>query len=82
MCQRPMYLIYLAVSMDCLYIKETLIHPLCVHSFADPDEDPSGNGSVTSYKRGLSTCVFVPWEGVVSSPLNLAVKDMDFWMPG
>lgn len=57
---------------------------LCCHNclLADPDSDPTGLGAVTSYKRGLSPCVFVPWEGVASSPLNLAVKDMDFWMPG
>jgi hypothetical protein len=37
---------------------------------------------VTNYRRGLNPCVFVPWEGVATSVLNLPVKDMDFWMPG
>lgn len=48
----------------------------------DPDADPAGAGSVTNYRRGLNPCVFVPWEGVATSVLNLPVKDMDFWMPG
>lgn len=49
---------------------------------ADPDADPSGAGSVTSFRRGLSSAVFVPWEEVASSPLNLHSRDMDFWLPG
>jgi F-box protein 9 len=51
----------------------------------DPDEALAAGGaagSVTSFRRGLSPCVFVPWEHVASSPLNLPVRDMDYWMPG
>jgi hypothetical protein len=49
---------------------------------ADPDADPEGSGSTTSFRRGLSPCVFVPWEGVAASPLNLPAKEMDFWLTG
>jgi len=50
----------------------------CVNdvSHAAPDEVPEGVGAVTSYRRGLSPCVFVTWEGVATSMLNLPVKDM------
>jgi hypothetical protein len=34
-----------------------------------------------AHKRGLKTCVFVSWQDVNSSPLNLPVKDMDLWLP-
>eukprot|EP00775_Hariotina_reticulata_P009348 gene9348-9511_t len=47
-----------------------------------PDEVPEGAGAVTSYRRGLSPCVFVTWEGVATSLLNLPAKDMDVWLPG
>jgi hypothetical protein len=49
---------------------------------ADPDEDPAGIGSVTNYRRGLSPCVFVPWENVATSVLNLPIQEMDYYMPG
>jgi F-box protein 9 len=49
---------------------------------SDPDEDPAGVGSVTNYRRGLSPCVFVPWENVATSVLNLPIHEMDYYMPG
>ncbi|KAF6259857.1 hypothetical protein COO60DRAFT_1622002 [Scenedesmus sp. NREL 46B-D3] len=48
----------------------------------DPESGPEGSGSTTSFRRGLSPCVFVPWEGVAASPLNLPAKEMDFWLTG
>eukprot|EP00882_Tetradesmus_deserticola_P006606 GHRQ01006956.1.p1 GENE.GHRQ01006956.1~~GHRQ01006956.1.p1 ORF type:complete len:322 (+),score=145.94 GHRQ01006956.1:228-1193(+) len=48
----------------------------------DPDAGPDGSGSTTCFRRGLSACVFVPWEGVAASPLNLPAKEMDFWLTG
>jgi F-box protein 9 len=49
---------------------------------SDPDQVPTGAGDVTNFRRGLAPCVFVPWECVATSVLNLPVKDMDYWMPG
>jgi hypothetical protein len=50
---------------------------------AAPDEDPEeGVAGRRDYQRGLSSCVFVPWEGVATSVLNLSAKEMDFYMPG
>lgn len=34
------------------------------------------------YKRGLAPYVFVPWEHIQDSPLNLPVAKMDFYVPG
>lgn len=57
---------------------------LCAASrHAAPDEDPDeGVGPRRDYQRGLSSCVFVPWEGVATSVLNLPTKEMDFFMTG
>lgn len=35
-----------------------------------------------SHRRGLSPFVFVPWDQVASSPLNLPVSQMDVFIPG
>lgn len=51
-------------------------------STLDPDEDPAGVGSVTNYRRGLAPCVFIAWENVASSVLNLPIHEMDYYMPG
>ena len=34
------------------------------------------------YKRGLAPYSFVPWEAVHTSPLNLPIHKMDFYVPG
>jgi F-box protein 9 len=34
------------------------------------------------YKRGLAPYVFVPWEHIQDSPLNLPIAKMDFYVPG
>jgi hypothetical protein len=64
------------------YLLSPLTAPDCVVYPADPDEVPTGAGDVTNFRRGLAPCVFVPWECVATSVLNLPVKDMDYWMPG
>ena len=35
-----------------------------------------------AHKRGLSTFVFIPWNAVEDSPLNLPLSQMDCWIPG
>ncbi|GAB4820887.1 hypothetical protein N2152v2_007933 [Parachlorella kessleri] len=35
-----------------------------------------------SHRRGLAPFVFVPWDQVQSSPLNLPVTQMDYFVPG
>ena len=43
------------------------------------DSDMDGGHAHT---RGKATYVFVSWEQVVDSPLNLPVEKMDFYVPG
>ncbi|KXZ50720.1 hypothetical protein GPECTOR_15g404 [Gonium pectorale] len=45
---------------------------------ADADPDAPAPDSSRSHSRGLSPCVFVPWEDILSSPLNLPPHQMDF----
>jgi F-box protein 9 len=50
---------------------------------ADPDEDGGGRGGERrEHRRGLSTFVFVPWEQVLTTPLNLPPSKMDVFLPG
>lgn len=46
----------------------------------DVEEEEGVN--VLSHKRGLAPFVFVPWDRVHDSPLNLPIKEMDFYVPG
>lgn len=48
----------------------------------NPDDDPEGEGLRKEYRRGLAPFVFLPWEAVLTSPLNLAIKDMDYFLAG
>jgi hypothetical protein len=86
----PPRLVYMQLITVCVHHLVTYwshsIHAIvcccCCVCAADPDEGPEGSGSTTSFRRGLSACVFVPWEGVAASPLNLPAKEMDFWLTG
>lgn len=49
---------------------------------ADPESEPAAGAGQTEVKRGLSSFVFVPWEAVQTSELNLPISEMDFYMPG
>ena len=46
---------------------------------AEHQEEPEGG---LTHSRGKSTYVFVPWEHVADSQLNLPVSAMDFYVPG
>lgn len=35
-----------------------------------------------THKRGLAPFVFVPWDQVNSSALNLPISQMDYFLPG
>ena len=50
----------------------------------DPAEEREAEEGVTrlEYRRGLAPLVFVPWEQVLTSPLNLPAEQMDFYVPG
>jgi hypothetical protein len=52
----------------------------------DPADEPPGveGGGVAGreYRRGLAPLVFVPWDQVQTSPLNLPVEKMYFYVPG
>ena len=52
----------------------------CVGNAEGSAEDEGMPGR--QYKRGLSPYVFVPWEHIQDSPLNLPVAKMDFYVPG
>ena len=39
-------------------------------------------GGQTYNKRGMAPYVFVPWHAIASTPLNLPVSQMDFYVPG
>jgi F-box only protein C-terminal region len=58
--------------------------PTCAytHMPADLDDLPSAAGRLTNFQRGTSACVFVPWHEVATSPLNLAAREMDFFVTG
>ena len=46
------------------------------------DDDVEDTSRLRSHQRGKAPFVFVPWEGVQDSPLNLPVSKMDFYVPG
>ncbi|GFP89807.1 F-box protein 7 [Phtheirospermum japonicum] len=46
------------------------------------DETHNPNVPAISHKRGLTPCVFVPFEEVETSVLNLPVDEMDYFVPG
>ena len=35
-----------------------------------------------THKRGMAPYVFVPWDAVASSPLNLPLEQMDVYIAG
>jgi hypothetical protein len=45
-------------------------------------EEPEGEGTRKAHTRGMSPGVFVAWEQVLTTPLNLPPKEMDFYMAG
>ena len=47
---------------------------------AEPEEHAADGG--LNHSRGKSTYVFVPWDQVTVSQLNLPVSAMDFYVPG
>ena len=49
------------------------------HGDDDDVEDPT---RLRSHQRGKAPFVFVPWERIAESPLNLPVSKMDFYVPG
>lgn len=60
---------------------------MCLHFVGDlsgeEDEHADEDGVETlSYQRGMAPYVFVPWDQVVSSVLNLPVEKMDVYIPG
>jgi hypothetical protein len=57
---------------------------VCAPAHAEPDaqEEEVEGAQQRSHRRGLSPFVFVPWDQVNSSPLNLPVSQMDYFVPG
>lgn len=48
---------------------------------SDFDEDPQDENALRrDHRRGLAPFIFVPWESVASSPLNLPVTEMDYFI--
>jgi F-box protein 9 len=45
-------------------------------------EEPQGEGESKRHTRGMAPGVFVPWEEVLSTPLNLPGREMDFYLAG
>jgi F-box protein 9 len=46
-------------------------------------EDEYGDGAQRQeHRRGLAPFVFVPWEQVLTTPLNLPASKMDVFLPG
>jgi F-box protein 9 len=39
-------------------------------------------GAVRTYSRGLTPYVFIPWDQLDSTELNLSTDEMDFYVPG
>ena len=39
-------------------------------------------GPVARHTRGLTTYVFIPWEGVREHVLNLPAEELDYFFPG
>ena len=46
------------------------------------EESHNGGAERQEHRRGLAPFVFVPWEQVLASPLNLPVSKMDVFLPG
>ena len=54
-------------------------------SFADAhmdDDDVADPSRLRSHQRGKAPFVFVPWESIADSPLNLPVSKMNFYVSG
>jgi hypothetical protein len=51
-------------------------------SSAPHPEEPQGEGVRKAHSRGMSPGVFVAWEEVATSALNLPAKEMDFYLAG
>lgn len=47
-----------------------------------PDPDAEELEEEIKHKRGTAPFVFVPWERIETSPLNLPIDKMDFYVPG
>ncbi|GAX83104.1 hypothetical protein CEUSTIGMA_g10530.t1 [Chlamydomonas eustigma] len=70
------------VSYDCEDGRESSLLPQQV---LDPDSevDPNAlNLSQREHRRGMNCCVFVPWDQVKTSVLNLPPGQMDIFIPG
>ena len=48
----------------------------------ESDPDPAAVEAAREHRRGLTCCVFVPWEEVNTSVLNLPPSKMDMFIPG
>ena len=48
----------------------------------DPSPQASDEDDAHTYKRGLTTYVFVPWHQVNTSVLNLGIDQMDYFCTG
>ncbi len=48
----------------------------------DSDPDPAAAMAAREHRRGMTCCVFVPWEQCRSSVLNLPPSQMDIFLPG
>ncbi len=48
----------------------------------DAEDNDAGDAMVRDHTRGMTTFVFVPWDGVASSELNKGIEEMDIWLPG
>jgi F-box protein 9 len=46
------------------------------------EDDAQRDGEMRQHRRGMTPYVFVPWQHVNSSALNLPVHQMDYFVPG
>ena len=49
---------------------------------AGEEEEGGGGVQQRSYRRGLTSYVFVPWLEAATSYINLPVTQMDYFVPG
>eukprot|EP01023_Acetabularia_acetabulum_P049229 TRINITY_DN5247_c0_g4_i1.p1 TRINITY_DN5247_c0_g4~~TRINITY_DN5247_c0_g4_i1.p1 ORF type:complete len:310 (-),score=32.50 TRINITY_DN5247_c0_g4_i1:1180-2109(-) len=51
-------------------------------AYEEEEEEGEVDGEGKVHRRGMSPCVFIPWESVTTHVLNLPKDQMDFFIPG